>query len=135
MALLSETFVEGLCTETHPCCQTRSSRDVLLATPVFSNLRRAYPNAELHALTGAWSRVVLERHPDVNSVVEYNSPAFCRTGQPTSLRETFKLYRQLRRQKYELMVELRSDRRIVWGALLRITPKRLDRHPYRSRTS
>ena len=101
--------------------------DVLLATPVFSNLRQAYPNAELHVLTGAWSRVVLERHPDVGKVIEYNSPTFCRTGRPTSLRETFKLYRQLRRQKYELMVELRSDWRIVWGALLRFTPKRLDR--------
>ena len=101
--------------------------DVLLATPVFSNLRRAYPNAELHALTGAWSRVVLEKHPDVNNVVEYNSPAFCRTGQPTSLRETFNLYRQLRRQKYDLIVELRSDWRTVWFAFLRFTPKRLSR--------
>ena len=101
--------------------------DVLLATPVFSNLRRAYPYAELHALTGAWSRVVLEKHPDVNNVVEYNSPAFCRTGQPTSLRETFKLYRQLRRQKYGLIVELRSDWRTVWFAFLRLTPKRLSR--------
>ena len=101
--------------------------DVLLATPVFSNLRRAYPNAELHALTGAWSRVVLEKHPDVNNVEEYNSPAFCRTGQPTSLRETFKLYRQLRRQKYGLIVELRSDWRTVWFAFLRLTPKRLSR--------
>ena len=101
--------------------------DVLLATPVFSNLRRVYPNAELHALTGAWSRVVLEKHPDVNNVVEYNSPAFCRTGQPTSLRETFKLYRQLRRQKYGLIVELRSDWRTVWFAFLRLTPKRLSR--------
>ena len=101
--------------------------DVLLATPVFSNLRRAYPNAELHALTGAWSRVVLEKHPDVNNVVEYNSPAFCRTGQPTSLRETFNLYRQLHRQKYDLIVELRSDWRTVWFAFLRLTPKRLSR--------
>ena len=101
--------------------------DVLLATPVFSNLRRAYPDAELHALAGAWSRVVLEKHPDVNNVVEYDSPAFCRTGQPTSLKETFKLYRQLRRQKYDLMVELRSDWRIVWFAFLRLTPKRLSR--------
>lgn len=101
--------------------------DVLLATPVFSNLRRAYPNAELHALTGAWSRVVLEKHPDVNNVVEYDSPAFCRTGQSTSLRETLKLYRRLRRQKYDLMVELRSDWRIVWFAFLRLTPKRLSR--------
>ena len=101
--------------------------DVLLATPVFSNLRRAYPNAELHALTGAWSRVVLERHPDVNRVVEYDSPDFCRTGQPTSLRETLKLYRQLRCQKYDLMVDLRSDWRIVWFAFGRLTPKRLSR--------
>ena len=60
--------------------------DVLLATPVFSNLRRAYPNAELHALTGTWSRVVLEKHPDVNKVLEYNSPTFCRTGQPTPIK-------------------------------------------------
>ena len=101
--------------------------DVLLATPVFSNLRRAYPHAELHALTGEWSRVVLERHPEVNSVIEYNSPAFCRIGQPTSLRESFKLYRLLRRQKYDLMVELRSDWRVVWFAFLRLAPKRLSR--------
>ena len=101
--------------------------DVLLATPVFSNLRRAYPNAELHALTGAWSRVVLEKHPDVSKVMEYNSPAFCRTGRPTSLKQTFRLYRELRRQKYDLIVELRSDWRTVWFAFLRLTPKRLSR--------
>ena len=101
--------------------------DVLLATPVFSNLRRAYPNAELHALTGAWSRVVLEKHPDVNKVIEYNSPAFCRTGHPTSFRRTFQLYRELRRQKYDLMVELRGDWRTVWFAFGRLTPKRLSR--------
>ena len=101
--------------------------DVLLATPVFSNLRRTYPDAELHALTGAWSRVVLEKHPDVNNVVEYDSPAFCRTEQPTSLRDTFKLYRQLRRQKYDLMVDLRSDWRIVCFAFGRLTPRRLSR--------
>ena len=101
--------------------------DVLLATPVFSNLRQAYPNAELHALTGAWSRVVLDRHSDVGKVIEYNSPTFCRTGKPTSLKETFQLYRKLRRQKYDLVVELRSDWRIVWFAFLWFTPKRLDR--------
>ncbi len=101
--------------------------DVLLATPVFSNLHRAYPNAELHALTGAWSRVVLEKHSDVSKVIEYNSPAFCRTGQPTSFRGTFKLYRELRRQKYDLLVELRGDWRTVWFAFGRLTPKRLSR--------
>ena len=101
--------------------------DVLLATPVFSNLRQAYPDAELHALTGTWSRVVLERHPDVDKVLAYNSPVFSRTGSPTSRRETFQLYKQLRRQKYDLLVALRSDWRTVCFALLQVTPKRLDR--------
>ena len=101
--------------------------DVLLSTPVFSNLSQAYPDAELHALTGAWSRIVLEKHPDVSKVLEYNSPAFSRTGEPTSLKQTFQLYRELRHQKYDLTVELRGDWRTVCFALLRVTPKRLSR--------
>ncbi|RKU05452.1 lipopolysaccharide heptosyltransferase II [Candidatus Poribacteria bacterium] len=101
--------------------------DVLLSTPVLSNLSQAYPDAELHALTGAWSRVVLEKHPDVSKVLEYNSPAFSRTGEPTSLKQTLQLYRALRREKYDLMVQLRGDWRTVCFALLRVTPKRLDR--------
>lgn len=101
--------------------------DVILATPVFSNLHQAYPNAELHALTGEWSRIVLERHPEVNKVLEYNSPAFQRTGQSASLKQTFHLYQQLRRQKYDLIVELRGDWRTVWFAFLRFAPHRLSR--------
>ena len=101
--------------------------DVILATPVLSNLQQAYPNAELHALTGTWSRVVLERHPDVKKVLEYNSPAFCRTGQPTSLKQARQLYQHLRLEKYDLMVELRGDWRTVWFAFGRLTPHRLSR--------
>ena len=102
--------------------------DVLLATPVFDNLRQAYPNAELHALVGAWSRVVLENQPAVDEVIEYNSPFFCRPGeQPTRLLEAVQLYRRLRREKYELVVELRGDWRIVCFALLRVAPKQIGR--------
>ena len=102
--------------------------DVLLATPVFDNLSQAYPNAELHALVGAWSRVVLENQPAVDEVIEYNSPFFCRPGeQPTRLLEAVQLYRRLRREKYELVVELRGDWRIVCFALLRVAPKQIGR--------
>lgn len=101
--------------------------DVLLATPVFSNLRLAFPNSELHALTGTWSRVILENHPDVDKVLTYNSPSFCRSEQPTSIRETYQLFRQLRRQKYDLLLELRGDMRITCFSLLRATPRRINR--------
>ena len=103
--------------------------DVLLATPVFSNLSQVYPDAETARVgRNAWSRVILEKHPDVNKVLEYNSPAFSRTAEPTSLKQTFQLYRELRRQR------IRSNGRTPqaigeWScfALLRVTPKRLDR--------
>ena len=101
--------------------------DVILATPVFSNLQHAYPNAELHALTGTWSRVVLERHPDVKKVLDYNSPAFCRTGQPTSLKQALQLYQHLRLEKYDLIVELRGDWRTIWFMFGRLAPHRLSR--------
>lgn len=101
--------------------------DVLLSTPVFSNLRKTYPNTKLHALTGTWSRVILEHHPDVNKVLEYNSPAFCRSGQPTSYKNAIRLYKQLSDNKYDLLLDLRSDWRIVMFSLLRLTPKRINR--------
>lgn len=101
--------------------------DVLLATPVFSNLRKAYPDVEIHALTGSWSRIILENHPDVNRVFEYNSPMFCRSGHPTSLLKTIQLYRELRQAKYDLLIELRGDWRFVIFALLRFTTRRINR--------
>lgn len=101
--------------------------DVILSTPVFSNLRNAYPNTKLHALCGKWGSVILENHPDVEKVIEYNSPVFCRSEAPTTLRQTNQLFRQLRKHKYDLLIELRGDWRTIKFSALRPTPKRLCR--------
>lgn len=101
--------------------------DVLLSTPIFSNLRQAYPNTELHALCGKWSRVILENHPCVDEVFEYNSPAFCRSENPTPRKQAHQLIHQLRQQKYDLLIELRGDWRIIWFSVLRATPRRICR--------
>lgn len=104
--------------------------DVLLSTPVFSNLKKTYPNVEIHTLTGKWSQVILENNPNVMQVIEYNSPTFTRTGQPTSLSGTISLYKFLQQQKYDILIDLRGDWRTVWFALFRLTPKRLSRAYY-----
>ncbi len=103
--------------------------DVLLSTPVFSNLKKTYPDSDIHALTGKWSQVILENNPNVTQVLEYNSPTFTRTGRPTSLSNTIRLYKFLRHQKYDLLIHLRGDWRTVWFSLFRLTPIRLCR-PY-----
>lgn len=104
--------------------------DVLLSTPLFSNLKNTYPQSEIHALTGKSSQVILENNHNVTQVLEYNSPAFTRNGQPTSLSEAIRLYKFLRHQKYDLLIELRGDWRTVWFALFRLTSKRLCRAYY-----
>jgi len=101
--------------------------DVLLSTPVFSNLHHAYPNVELHALTGRWSRVILENHPNVNKVWVYNSPAFSRSEKPTCLKEVLQLYRNLQGQNYDLLINLRGDWRIVLFSIFRVSSNRIDR--------
>ncbi len=104
--------------------------DVLLSTPVFSNLKKTYPDSDIHALTGKWSQVILENNPNVTQVLEYNSPAFTRTGQPTSLSDAIRLYKFLHQQKYDLLIDLRGDWRTILFALFRLTPKRLCRAYY-----
>jgi heptosyltransferase-2/heptosyltransferase-3 len=54
--------------------------DLLLATPVLAALRRRFPNACITALVGPWSQVVLERNPDVDSVLTCPFPGFARAA-------------------------------------------------------
>ena len=101
--------------------------DVLLATPVFSNLRRAFPEAEIDALVGEWGSVALRHHPDVDSIIQYNARFFCRVGRPSRLGESIRLFRKLYRREYNLLVELRGDWLTAGFALFGAAPYRLSR--------
>jgi ADP-heptose:LPS heptosyltransferase len=62
--------------------------DLLLATPVLAALRQQLPDARVTALVGPWSRMVLQRNPDVDVLLTCPFPGFDRrptTGKGTSL--------------------------------------------------
>jgi heptosyltransferase-2/heptosyltransferase-3 len=50
--------------------------DLLLATPVLATLRQRIPAARLTALVGPWSRMVLQRNPDVDVLLTCPFPGF-----------------------------------------------------------
>ena len=100
--------------------------DVLLATPVFSNLRCAYPSAKIHVLAGEWGEVGLRSHPDVDKILRYNARFFCRPGKPKPRYEVFTVLSQLRQQKYDLIIDLRGDWLTALFALMKPTRYRLD---------
>jgi lipopolysaccharide heptosyltransferase II len=100
--------------------------DVLLATPVFSNLRRAYPHAQIHALVGSIGAYVLRNHPDVDKIIQYDARFFCRSGRPMGLRDASQLFRRLRLKKYDLLIDLRGDWLTVNFALFKGALYRFD---------
>ncbi len=50
--------------------------DLLLATPVLAALRQRLPKARVTALVGPWSRMVLQRNPDVDMLLTCPFPGF-----------------------------------------------------------
>lgn len=89
---------------------TRRIGDVLLATPVLRSLRRAWPEAQIHALVFAGTQGVLEANPDLDSIITV--PA-----RPT-LGEHLKLLARLRR-RYDLALSLLTGDRptlYAWAA-------------------
>ncbi len=82
-----------------PCC----IGDVLMATAVVGQLRRAYPQARLAFAVGDWSRRVVEGNPLIDEIVPCGRVA---AGAPYGLRDYLGLVRRLRRGRYDLAVVL-----------------------------
>lgn len=93
--------------------------DVLLTTPAIRALRRARPNAELHALVGNWSADVIANFDDIDYVLTLPFPGFTRQSK-LNWRSPYELLiqsaRHLRRIGYTSAIIFRPDH--WWGAML-----------------
>ncbi len=83
--------------------------DVLLATPVITNLKLCYPQAHIAMLVGSWSKSIIESNPYLDEIFCYDAPFFCRNGKPASFKGAVKLLIRLRREQFDLLVELRGN--------------------------
>jgi heptosyltransferase-3 len=101
--------------------------DVVVATPVLSALKRAWPGLELDLLVNQGTEAVVEHHPLVGRLLVLERG---RRG-PAELAYQAGLVRRLRRRRYDLCLELSGGDRgafLAWasGARLRVgfAPKR-----------
>lgn len=74
--------------------------DVILTTPVLMALVRKYPEARITAVVGPRAQSVLQRSPDIHKIVIYDKKA--------PFREKLKFIAELRKEKYDLVVDLRN---------------------------
>jgi ADP-heptose:LPS heptosyltransferase len=92
--------------------------DLVLTTPVLQALRQHAPQAHITMMVGAWSSEVVARHPALDRLITCPFPGFQRAAQRPLAPYLLLLgtARQLRRERYDLAINLRPD--FWWGAAL-----------------
>jgi heptosyltransferase III len=91
----------------------RHHGDVLLASPVFSTLKRLAPHLDVDALVYRETAEMLENHPAIRRVHTIDRDVN-RTGGLRRLRAELGLWRDLRAAHYDLVVHLTEHRRGAW---------------------
>lgn len=91
--------------------------DVLLSTPVFSHLKKVFPDAQIDGYIWEESAPMLEGHPAISNLILDNRKR--KIGQEISL------LRKIRSQKYDLIINLTEGDRgviaaVVSGAKIRV---------------
>jgi heptosyltransferase-3 len=99
----------------------RHHGDVLLASPVFSALKRLAPHLEVDALVYRETAEMLENHPAIRRVHTIDRD-LKRAGSFRRMRGELRLWRDLRAPRYDLVVHLTEHRRGAWLTRL-IHPK------------
>ncbi|MGE5142577.1 MAG: putative lipopolysaccharide heptosyltransferase III, partial [Acidobacteriota bacterium] len=95
----------------------RHHGDVLLASPVFTVLRRALPEAEVDALVYRETAGMLEGHPAIARIHTIDRD-WKRSGAWTQLRAESALLRALGARRFDLIVHLTEHPRGAWLARL-----------------
>lgn len=92
--------------------------DAILSTPVFLALRQRFPSAEICALIKPLTKEVYANNKNIDRIILADSWLSSWAGQGASLFSFFRLIRQLRRESFDLVVELHTDPRNILLASL-----------------
>jgi predicted lipopolysaccharide heptosyltransferase III len=94
--------------------------DVVFTTPIIRALRRQYPDAHLSYLVEPSAAPVVHRNPHLNEVI----PAPRRRG-ARRLLDDLALARRLRRERFDLVIDLHGGPRAAWLTLASGAPTRI----------
>ncbi len=92
--------------------------DLVMTTPVLNALKTHVPGAHVSMMVGPWSSEVVARHPAIDRLLTCPFPGFQRAAQKPLMPYIllFRTAQQLRRNNYDLAINLRPD--FWWGAAL-----------------
>jgi len=106
----------------------RHHGDVLLTSPVFSNLQRVLPDAGIDAFIYKDTLPMLEGHPAVSSFLLYDR-AWKKLSLFKKLAKEWSLFRTIRKNRYDLVINLTEGDRGALAALFSRAPVRVGFDP------
>jgi lipopolysaccharide heptosyltransferase II len=102
--------------------------DVLFTTPLIKNIKRAYPQCQIHYLANQRSACILEHNPDIDKVLIYERDAF----QACYRRSIFEFmakgrnfFKSVQDEKYDVVLDLTLDRNMALVMRLAKIPQRI----------
>lgn len=93
--------------------------DVILSTPAIAELRRNFPNTRVDCLLASFSAEILSLNENVNNLIVYDSGMFYRRYRNIKqMLRNYSVIRRLRKEKYDIIIDLRSDIRSIFVSWL-----------------
>ncbi|WJY14995.1 putative lipopolysaccharide heptosyltransferase III [Pectobacteriaceae bacterium CE90] len=93
----------------------RHHGDVLLTSPLFSILRKRYPDAQIDALVFAETAEMLALHPDIDHLYTVDKK-WKKLGPVKQIAKEWALLKTLRQQRYDAIIHLTESMRGFWIA-------------------
>ena len=97
--------------------------DVVFTTPLIGALRRAYPRARLTYLVEPAAEPIVRRNPHLDDVIVAPRPD--RGHRVRRLLDDLDLARRLRRERFDLVLDLHGGPRSAWLAWASGAPERI----------
>ncbi len=82
----------------------RNIGDVLLTAPLFENLRRCYPDAQIDAAVNAGTETMLTHNPNVDVIHVYDRERIKKLSLWKRLKAEVAFVRKIRAQKYDMVI-------------------------------
>jgi lipopolysaccharide heptosyltransferase I len=98
--------------------------DIIHSLPVLTALRRRYPDAHISWIVNRAYQPLLDGHPDLNATLAFDRAAF-RRGWITAATTYTHFFRLLRRQRFDLVIDLQGLGRSAVMTLATRSPRRV----------
>lgn len=83
--------------------------DMVLATPIFRQLKKMYPHSHITCLATSLSAEVIEDNPNLDSVIIFDPPWYHQTKNLRGYLKLFEIMKKTRRERYDLGIDLRAN--------------------------